>query len=58
MTLLIAIPALNEEGSIASVIQRTLDAKAEILGRTSVTAVVFLILFRDRQPKAAAEVTV
>ena len=31
MTLLIAIPALNEEASIASVIQRTLDARPEIL---------------------------
>ena len=27
-------------------------------GFAAVTAVVFLILFRDRQPKAAAEVTV
>lgn len=39
MKLLIAIPALNEEESIAAVIQRTLDVRAEILARTAVTAV-------------------
>ena len=39
MKLLIAIPALNEEASIAAVIQRTLDAKREILARTRVLAV-------------------
>jgi glycosyltransferase involved in cell wall biosynthesis len=39
MKLLIAIPALNEEGSIAAVVQRTLDARAQILARTAVTAV-------------------
>ena len=39
MKLLIAIPALNEDASIASVIQRTLDAKPEILARTAVMAV-------------------
>lgn len=39
MKLLIAIPALDEEASIASVVQRTLDARADILARTAVTAV-------------------
>ena len=39
MTLLVAIPALNEEDSIADVIQRTLDARAGIIARTAVTAV-------------------
>ena len=39
MKLLIAIPALNEEASIATVIQRTLDTRADILARTAVTAV-------------------
>ena len=39
MKLLVAIPALNEEDSIAAVIQRTLDARAEISARTPVTAV-------------------
>ncbi len=39
MKLLVAIPALNEEESIAAVIQRTLDARADIVARTAVTAV-------------------
>ena len=39
MKLLVAIPALNEEDSIADVIRRTLDAGAEIVARTAVTAV-------------------
>ena len=44
MKLLIAIPALNEEASIASVIQRTLDAKAEILVRTPVIMVDITVI--------------
>lgn len=39
MKLLIAIPALNEEASIASVVQRCLDARPEITASTRVTAV-------------------
>lgn len=39
MKLLIAIPALNEEDSIAAIIQRTVDATPAILARTAVTAV-------------------
>jgi len=39
MKLLVAIPALNEEDSIAAVIQRTLDARDAIIARTPVTAV-------------------
>ena len=39
MKLLVAIPALNEEDSIADVIQRMLDARAEIVARTAVTFV-------------------
>jgi len=39
MKLLVAIPARNEEDSIASVIQRTRDACAVIVARTAVTAV-------------------
>jgi glycosyltransferase involved in cell wall biosynthesis len=37
MKLLIAIPALNEEQSIRSTIQRCLEAKSEILGHSPVT---------------------
>lgn len=44
MKLLIAIPALNEEASIAPVIQRTLDARTEILARTAVTAVEVTVI--------------
>jgi glycosyltransferase involved in cell wall biosynthesis len=39
MKLLIVIPALNEEQSIESIIQRSLDARAHIIGRSPVTAV-------------------
>jgi glycosyltransferase involved in cell wall biosynthesis len=39
MKLVIAIPALNEEASIATVIQQTLDARAEILAHPGITAV-------------------
>jgi glycosyltransferase involved in cell wall biosynthesis len=39
MKLLIVIPALNEEESIASVIERSLDAKAKIIARSPVTEV-------------------
>jgi len=39
MKLLIAIPALNEEASIASVVQRCLDAQAVITASTPVTRV-------------------
>jgi glycosyltransferase involved in cell wall biosynthesis len=39
MKLLVAIPALNEEESIAAVIQGTLDARADIVAQTAVTAV-------------------
>lgn len=39
MKLLIAIPALNEEASIADVVQRCLDARATILSSTPITAV-------------------
>src|SRR6266571_7484323 len=39
MKLLIAIPALNEEESIASVIQRALEARAHIIHHSAVTAV-------------------
>src|SRR5687768_17166728 len=44
MKLLIAIPALNEDASIASVIQRTIDAKTEILARTDVMAVDITVM--------------
>jgi glycosyltransferase involved in cell wall biosynthesis len=44
MKLLIAIPALNEEESIATVIRRTLDAKAEILAGTAVIAVDVIVV--------------
>jgi glycosyltransferase involved in cell wall biosynthesis len=44
MKLLIAIPALNEEASIASVIERTLEARAAIVGRTAVTAVEVTVI--------------
>jgi glycosyltransferase involved in cell wall biosynthesis len=39
MKLLIAIPALNEEDSIASIVERTLDARSHILAHTPVTEV-------------------
>jgi glycosyltransferase involved in cell wall biosynthesis len=39
MKLLIVIPAFNEEASIAEVIRRTLEARAELLSRTALSAV-------------------
>ncbi len=39
MKLLIAIPALNEEKSIADTVSRTLDARKEIVASTPVTDV-------------------
>src|SRR5690349_12753642 len=39
MKLLIAIPALNEEDSIASIIQRSLEARAHIIKNSAVTDV-------------------
>ena len=44
MRLLVAIPALNEEDSIAGVISRMLDARQEIVGRTAVTAVEITVV--------------
>jgi glycosyltransferase involved in cell wall biosynthesis len=44
MKLLIAIPALDEEASIASVVERTLEARTEILARTAVTAVEITVI--------------
>ena len=44
MKLLNADPALHEEASIASVIQRTLDAKTEILARTAVLVVDITVI--------------
>src|SRR5262245_45578866 len=44
MKLLIAIPALNEEESITAVVRRTLDARAEILRRTGLTAVEITVV--------------
>jgi len=38
MKLLIVIPALNEEQSIESIIQRSLDARAHIIAGSPVTA--------------------
>jgi len=48
MKLLIAIPALNEEASIASVVQRALDARPEILMRTAVMAVDITVIAAGR----------
>jgi glycosyltransferase involved in cell wall biosynthesis len=39
MKLLIAIPALNEEASIENIIQRSFDAKDEIIGNSHITEV-------------------
>src|SRR5579859_7378512 len=44
MKLLIAIPALNEEQSIQSTIQRCLEAKADILGDSPVTDVEVTVI--------------
>jgi glycosyltransferase involved in cell wall biosynthesis len=44
MKLLIVIPALNEEGSISTVIERTLLARAEIVARTAVTDVLVTVV--------------
>ena len=44
MKLLIAIPALNEEQSIRSTIQRCLEAKPEILGHSPVTDVEVTVI--------------
>jgi glycosyltransferase involved in cell wall biosynthesis len=44
MKLLIAIPALNEEQSIQSTIQRCLEAKAAILGESPVTDVEVTVI--------------
>jgi glycosyltransferase involved in cell wall biosynthesis len=44
MKLLIAIPALNEEDSIANIIQRTLDARQHILAHTPVTEVEVTVI--------------
>ena len=39
MNLVIAIPALNEEAAIEAIIQRTLDAREQIIARSPVTGV-------------------
>jgi glycosyltransferase involved in cell wall biosynthesis len=44
LKLLIVIPALNEEESIASIIERTLDARARILAETPVTEVELTVV--------------
>jgi glycosyltransferase involved in cell wall biosynthesis len=44
MKLLVAIPALNEEDSISSVIQQTLNARADLVARTAVTAVEITVV--------------
>ncbi len=44
MRLLIAIPALNEEESIESIIQRSLDARAEITTNSAVTEVCITVV--------------
>lgn len=44
MKLLIAIPALNEEASIESIIERTLAARQEIIARSPVTEVVVTVV--------------
>jgi glycosyltransferase involved in cell wall biosynthesis len=54
MKLLVAIPALNEEASIASVVQMTLDARAEILARTAVTAVDVTVISDGSTDRTAA----
>jgi len=44
MKLLIAIPALNEEASIQSIIERTLAARAQIIARSPVTEVAITVV--------------
>jgi glycosyltransferase involved in cell wall biosynthesis len=44
MKLLIAIPALNEEESIASIIERCLEAKQEITSKSQVTSVEITVV--------------
>ena len=44
MKLLIAIPALNEEASIQSIIERTLAARAQIIARSPVTEVAIIVV--------------
>jgi glycosyltransferase involved in cell wall biosynthesis len=58
MKLLIAIPALNEEESIAAVIERTLQARAAIVRRTAVTSVDVTVVSdgsTDRTVERASE---
>ncbi len=44
MKLSIVIPALNEEDSISSIIQRTLNAEEHILSATSVTSIEIIVV--------------
>ena len=44
MKRLVAIPALNEEEGIVSIVQRTLDAREAIIARTPVTAVEITVV--------------
>src|SRR5258708_29577510 len=44
MKLLIAIPALNEEASIAAIIERCLDARREIIRMSPVTEVEITVV--------------
>ena len=60
MKLLIAIPALNEEGSIESIIKRSLDARADIIGRSPVTDVDITVVSdgsTDRTVELASKYT-
>src|SRR3954471_1204680 len=47
MKLLIAIPALNEEGSIEAIIERSLQARAKILARSPITKEVDITVVSD-----------
>lgn len=44
MKLLIVIPALNEEDSIESIIQRSLDARSSIIAQSHVTEVEIAVV--------------
>ncbi len=49
MKLLIVIPALNEEQSIESIIQRSLEARAQIIEGSPVTAVDITVVSDARR---------
>jgi glycosyltransferase involved in cell wall biosynthesis len=60
MKLLIAIPALNEETSIQSIIERSLAAREEIINNSSVTAVDITVVSdgsTDRTAEIASKYT-